>query len=610
MRRRTQAQYFALLAITVLGMNASVHAQSGLRETLERMDKDGNGRIDPEEITPLARPYLERVAERRRLSLNRSNSIEALQRESRIYHAMQNGSSDEDIRVRKDYRIRDFEPDDDDMLIPDFGLAEIKYRYTQDDLDDADRMLRRYDRNRDGYLDRDEARRGDWSKRDPFLQDVNEDGLLSRLELGQRYARRRMLSSDTDELIQRARRGVDDIRPSERSDRDGRNDSQWWRSGGSRTWLAASMISRFDLNRNGRLESAESKLLNLPVGQIDADRDGEISRDELQAYTDQIQDDIGDDAEGLPGWFYELDKDRDRQVTMMEFTEDWTSDKMAEFLMFDANEDGLLTADEVAASKALMGGAFENNNAEVIAPRKTIISELDIVDDVVIGDVNLQLDITHSNVGDLDAFLTSPDGTRIELFTDIGGSGNHFNNTTFDDDASVPITKARPPYEGKFLPEGRTRGQPSLKTFNGKSAKGVWQLVIRGTRSGRFGMLHSWRLLIRAEEQLVGDLAMAVDDTQRETSVTVSRPPEPEQDRENIDRESKRAEKDRFMFNADMKRKAAEAGWTSDRIEKFRDFAKEIKASGRKITAEDKAEWMKQQGKPDRSKSPSDKRAR
>ena len=54
--------------------------------------------------------------------------------------------------------------------------------------------------------------------------------------------------------------------------------------------------------------------------------------------------------------------------------------------------------------------------------------------------------------------------------------------------------------------------QPSLSHYNGKNAKGVWELVIRGSRSDRFGMLHYWGLNIRPEEKLPGEVLEVMED--------------------------------------------------------------------------------------------------
>ena len=78
-----------------------------------------------------------------------------------------------------------------------------------------------------------------------------------------------------------------------------------------------------------------------------------------------------------------------------------------------------------------------------------------------------------------------------------------FDGTVFDDQSQTPITKARPPFQGSFIPEGALKRQPSLGSFNGKSAKGVWQLVVRGSRSERWGMLHSWELIVTPVDNMM-----------------------------------------------------------------------------------------------------------
>ena len=49
---------------------------------------------------------------------------------------------------------------------------------------------------------------------------------------------------------------------------------------------------------------------------------------------------------GLPDWFLEKDVNGDGQVTMAEFTDNWTPDKVAEFARYDLNHDGIITAAE------------------------------------------------------------------------------------------------------------------------------------------------------------------------------------------------------------------------------------------------------------------------
>src|SRR6056300_1170520 len=115
--------WFAVVQQTVL------LGQAGLREALERLDRDKDGEVEPEEITPLARPYLERIMKSSRLSIYRDNDVEELLRAARRYYATQNGVSDDRVEVEPQMQVRSFGPDPDQPLVPEFGLAEVKYPY-------------------------------------------------------------------------------------------------------------------------------------------------------------------------------------------------------------------------------------------------------------------------------------------------------------------------------------------------------------------------------------------------------------------------------------------------------------------------------------------------
>lgn len=506
-------------AYFVINCNSSF-GQSGLREALERLDRDSDGRISRKEVTPLARPYLERIMKSSRMSIySDENRIEDLLRAARRYYALQNGVADERVDTEVTSQLRSFEPDPEQPLVPEFGVGDLKYPYIKADIDLADVVMRSRDRNKDGFIDRKEAAYERWTHRDPFADDSNGDERLTRLELAQRYARRRALDQVSGELRQKAwRSNPEDEDKSERKE----DRTEWWRRGGSHYWLSATIVSRFDTNRNGRLEVSEAKEMGMPVGQIDINRDGEISRDEMLTYLEPLQKELGEMTEGVPGWFFELDANGDGQVAMVEFASDWTSEKMAEFQSFDLNRDALLTVGELTRSKSLMGGSFANRTAEMLPPGKTIISEIVVEEDLLVGDLNIQLNITHTHTSHLDCFLTGPDGQRIELFSSVGGHDDNFDNTVFDDQARYPINKARPPFEGSFQPYALLKRQPSLGHYNGKNAKGVWQLVVRGTRSDRFGMLHYWSLNIRPEEKKPGEVLEVLENPEKQEQASSS----------------------------------------------------------------------------------------
>jgi len=124
----------------------------------------------------------------------------------------------------------------------------------------------------------------------------------------------------------------------------------------------------------------------------------------------------------------------------------------------------------------------------------TETSILTIADTGPITDLNVKLNITHPYNGDLDVFLIAPDGTRVELFTDVGGTSADFQDTILDDEASQSITDGSGPFTGSYRPEG------SLADFIGKNITGTWTLEITDDwSSSRAGTLNSWSLIVELE---------------------------------------------------------------------------------------------------------------
>ena len=121
----------------------------------------------------------------------------------------------------------------------------------------------------------------------------------------------------------------------------------------------------------------------------------------------------------------------------------------------------------------------------------TTTSSLSIQEPFPIADLNVRLDITHPRTPDLDVFLVAPDGTRVELFTDVGGSKSaNFRGTVLDDQATKSITLGKAPYTGTFKPEG------NLAVLNGKPIAGTWKLEITDDQNKQVGTLNSWSLVV------------------------------------------------------------------------------------------------------------------
>lgn len=133
----------------------------------------------------------------------------------------------------------------------------------------------------------------------------------------------------------------------------------------------------------------------------------------------------------------------------------------------------------------------------------TVTSTLTISEHLLIGDADVLLDITHTYDADLQVFLTSPEGSTVELFTQVGGSGNNFTDTVLDDEAGTSITVGAAPFTGSFRPEG------SLSVFDGEYVAGDWTLTIIDIFFADSGTLNSWGLRFLGTP--VGSAVMWVD---------------------------------------------------------------------------------------------------
>ena len=123
----------------------------------------------------------------------------------------------------------------------------------------------------------------------------------------------------------------------------------------------------------------------------------------------------------------------------------------------------------------------------------TTSTTLTVLDSVDLVDLSVTLSITHPSSSDLQVFLTNPEGTRIELFSNVG-TGADFTNTVLDDGASASIVDGDSPFTGTYQPVG------SLSEFLGEETAGDWVLEIVDSVTGNTGTLDAWQLsLVRGE---------------------------------------------------------------------------------------------------------------
>jgi len=124
---------------------------------------------------------------------------------------------------------------------------------------------------------------------------------------------------------------------------------------------------------------------------------------------------------------------------------------------------------------------------------------VDVTGAGIIGDdaelENVTINITHTWSGDLEIYLISPSGTELALWDSVGGSGDNFSNTQFED-GGIPSAGSTAPHTGIYQPVGGT----FAATFDGEDINGEWQLKICDTAGGDTGTLDSFTITFCTED--------------------------------------------------------------------------------------------------------------
>lgn len=273
---------------------------------LDRLDANGNGVLDPDEQQGPAQFLISRVQ-----SMDpsiQSGSPIPISKIRDAFDKMRGGggdSKDGDRDSRRGGRDRsggggssnELDALMPELLVPGFGdestpdplmgfgpTAELlSVLASDDDRREAAEVMRRYDRNNNGFVDKDELTRQ--FAGNPLDFDRNRDGRLSMDELAVRYARRRVIAEEAKQ---------------EKAKDAGRGERK----------REVEVPDEFGDRRSYRVTDARRS------------------------------------PEGLPGYFVDKDANRDGQVAMAEFTDQWDDEKIKAFFDLDFNRDGVITSDE------------------------------------------------------------------------------------------------------------------------------------------------------------------------------------------------------------------------------------------------------------------------
>lgn len=153
----------------------------------------------------------------------------------------------------------------------------------------------------------------------------------------------------------------------------------------------------------------------------------------------------------------------------------------------DSNGNGQLDRGTVTTVSSTAGTLSIPDNG-------TLTTAITVSGAATIADLNVTLNIAHTFDRDLDVYLISPSGTKVLLFSSVGGWGKNFTNLTLDDEAATSIDNAAAPFSGTF------RGQGWLSLFDGENPNGAWTLSVSDTSICDVGKLKGWSLTFTSSE--------------------------------------------------------------------------------------------------------------
>jgi len=141
---------------------------------------------------------------------------------------------------------------------------------------------------------------------------------------------------------------------------------------------------------------------------------------------------------------------------------------------------------------------FANITPVTIYDRATAVSRITVAQDIKVSDLNVLVNLTHTYTSDLAVTLRGPDGTTVLLFNRRGGAGDHLTNTKFNDEAATGVWAASAPFAGSLRPE------QALSAFDGKNARGTWELRVTDYAAGDVGLLKNWSLAVTSGTPTTG----------------------------------------------------------------------------------------------------------
>lgn len=142
-------------------------------------------------------------------------------------------------------------------------------------------------------------------------------------------------------------------------------------------------------------------------------------------------------------------------------------------------------------------GTYASTNVPITIPTvaATVQSTLEIpaIDNLVIENISVNINITHTWINDLIVTLISPTGTQVRLLNRSCASSSNFQNAvaTFSSAGSAIVCNPQPAnaISGNVLPVD------SLNALLGQNTQGTWTLRVQDVFAADGGSINSWSII-------------------------------------------------------------------------------------------------------------------
>lgn len=319
------------------------------RRWLEQLDTNKNGKLDPNELTGRAREFAAPKLKELGFNPDRAISIKSITSAVEKSRAAKNAGPP---------AVPGFGISPEMTMVPGFevelgsalaGIGTLEERYDRRVLARLQQTLDRYDKNKDGILDKREIAEARWIYGDPTKNDLNKDGILTKTELAERYVAREAYEKTerkkSDRELGKLYRQPEEWKKRwEKADKnEKRRMGEFWKREYDKLDDEESRQKTRSLFGLGGKPEAKKDNADRPTRTRSSDDEDPASYRKVYRHV-SIRDKML--AEGVPDDFIAKDKNGDGQVQMNEYETKWTAAKLTQFNELDLNGDGVISTKE------------------------------------------------------------------------------------------------------------------------------------------------------------------------------------------------------------------------------------------------------------------------